>query len=64
MTWLICAYSRYASVYGITIGEECSIIHVELFALCKDGNFNIHIWAWFRLFHLLNKGNQALFLIW
>ena len=33
----------------------------RLFAYCKDDNFNIHIWAWFRLFHLLNKGNQVLF---
>ena len=23
---------------------------IELFALCKDGNFNIHIWAGFNYF--------------
>ena len=23
---------------------------MELFALCKSGNFNIHIWAWFGCF--------------
>ena len=23
---------------------------IELFALCKGGNFNIHIWAWFSYF--------------
>ena len=22
---------------------------IELFVLCKGGNFNIHIWAWFYL---------------
>ena len=23
---------------------------IELFALCKGGNFNVHIWAWFSNF--------------
>ena len=38
----------------------------RLFAYCKGGSFNIHIRAWgvVRLFHLLNKGNQVLFIIW
>ena len=33
---------------------------IEHFALCKGGNFNIHIWAWFGYF----KRNQVLFIIW
>ena len=36
-------------------GAICKLIYrnkklsyiIELFALCKGGNFNIHIWAWF-----------------
>ena len=33
------------------------------FALCKSGNFNIQIWASLAI-HLVNKGNQVLFIIW
>ena len=29
---------------------KCDIGIIELFALCKGGNFNIHIWAWFGYF--------------
>ena len=32
----------------------------DLFAVCKSGYFNIHIWVWFGYFHLINKGNQVL----
>ena len=34
-----------------------------LFAYCKGGNFNIHIWAWLG-YLLLRKGNPVLFIIW
>ena len=36
---------------------------IELYALCKVGNFSFHIWAWFGYF-ITNKGNQVLFIIW
>ena len=36
----------------------------RLFAYCKGGSFNIHIWAWFGYFILLRKGNQVLVIIW
>ena len=31
----------------VTSGNDCII---ELFALCKGSNFNIHIWSWFGYF--------------
>ena len=34
--------------FGLSPTVISSII--ELFALCKGGNFNIHIWAWFGYF--------------
>ena len=46
----------------MSILKESSII--ELFAHCQGGNFNIHIWAVLWLFHMLNKGNQVLFIVW
>ena len=33
---------------GTQTGKNIRII--ELFVLCKGGNFNIHIWAWFGYF--------------
>ena len=41
----------------------CCII--ELYALCKGGNFkNYYFLGVVRLFHLLNKGHQVPFIIW
>ena len=34
------------SIEGCENGEHI----IELFALCKSGNFNIHIWVWFGYF--------------
>ena len=53
-----CAYS-----YIKTQMKMSSHDITELYALCKGGNFSIHIWAWFGYF-IINKGNQVLFIIW
>ena len=38
-------------VAAFTVSEKSSNTSIiELFALCKGGNFNIHIWAWFGNF--------------
>ena len=36
---------------------------IELFALYKGGNFNIRNLGVVRIFYLLNKGRQVLFII-
>ena len=48
---------RLWSSNSIFSEEICDHLHIgllykeiELFALCKGGNFNIHIWAWFGYF--------------
>ena len=38
----------YHLLFIIVIPIPCNIL--EIFALCKGDNFNIHIWAWFGYF--------------
>ena len=45
-------------IMGVTVGTMALLTCINLlFAYCKGGNFNIHIWPW--LFYLLKKGNQV-----
>ena len=45
-------YKQYSSLkVKIAAAQLCTVDNIiELFALCKGGNFNIHIWAWFCYF--------------
>ena len=41
---------HYKHTHSGTLSLHLVIFIIELFALCKGGNLNIHIWAWFGYF--------------
>ena len=56
----MCQFLKYVQLKSRREGERlrrlCRRVGIiELFALCKGGNFNIHIWVWFGYFICLTR---------